>query len=95
MCFAEEIIIIFRGWQKDESGKKRLYAPDRFEGKPSSKEDFLRQFEAYCVKENIDLVYEVKDVPAVVLMNGVRCEVSLDSTPGFGGADYVMKVTER
>lgn len=63
--------------------------------KPSSKEDFLRQFEAYCVKENIDLVYEVKDVPAVVLMNGVRCEVSLDSTSGFGGADYVMKVTER
>lgn len=63
--------------------------------KPSSKEDFLRQFEAYCEKENIDLVYEVRDVPAVVLMNGVRCEVSLDSTPGFGGADYVMKVTER
>lgn len=63
--------------------------------KPSSKEDFLRQFESYCAKENIDLVYEVKDVPAVVLMNGVRCEVSLDSTPGFGGADYVMKVTER
>ena len=63
--------------------------------KPSSKEDFLKQFEAYCAKENIDLVYEVKDVPVVVLMNGVRCEVSLDGTPGFGGADYVMKVTER
>lgn len=63
--------------------------------KPSSKEDFLRQFEAYCAKENIDLVYEVKDVPAVVRMNGVWCDVSLDSTPGFGGADYVMKVTER
>lgn len=63
--------------------------------KPASREDFLRQFEAYCAKENIDLVYEVRDVPAVVLMNGIRCEVSLDSTPGFGGADYVMKVTER
>ncbi len=63
--------------------------------KPASKEDFLRQFEAYCTKENIRLEYEVKDVPAIVRMDGIRCEVRLDSTPGFGGADYMMKVTEE
>ena len=63
--------------------------------KPSSKEDFLRKFEDYCARENIRLEYEVKDVPAIVLMDGIRCEVRLDSTPGFGGAEYMMKVTEE
>lgn len=63
--------------------------------KPSSKEDFLRKFEDYCYRENIRLEYEVKDVPAIVFMDGIRCEVRLDSTPGFGGAEYMMKVTEE
>ncbi len=62
--------------------------------KPSSREDFLRQFEEYCRREDISYEYEVKDVPAIVRMDGLRCSVKLDSTPGFGGAEYVIKITE-
>ena len=78
-----------------EQGKVGLCSLHQPERKPSSKEDFLRKFEDYCYRENISLEYEVKDVPAIVLMDGIRCEVRLDSTPGFGGAEYMMKVTEE
>lgn len=58
--------------------------------KPASREDFFAKFEEYCAKERIDMHYETKDLPAIVWMDGQRCEIRLDSEPGLGGAEYYI-----
>lgn len=92
--FGADYWYISRMAKKLNMGRKGFSLCVSLREKPLSKEDFLGQFEEYCRKEGILLEYEVKDVPAIVRMDGLRCSVKLDSTPGFGGAEYVMKITE-
>ena len=58
--------------------------------KPVSQEAFFAEFEKYCAKERISLRYETKELPAIVWMDGQRCEIRLDSEPGLGGAEYYI-----
>ena len=56
--------------------------------KPASREEFFTKFEEYCAKKRIDMRYETKELPAIVWMDGQRCEIKLDAEPGLGGAEY-------
>lgn len=62
--------------------------------KPASREEFFQKFEAYCTGERLEFEYESRELPALVQIDGKRCQIRLDSVPGLGGADYFIRITE-
>ena len=64
------------------------------EGCPKTREEFFSVLEAYCRKNHIELEYVERDKPAIVLMDGVRCRVSISYYYTPGGAVYTMDISE-
>lgn len=65
---------VMNGYMGGSLGKTLVVDLDE---KPASKEEFFRQIENYCVKNGKTLEYVEKEVPAIVMIDGRKHQVSL------------------